>query len=339
MLHRFNKQKGWKKIRKGISSLPSSHHKHHWLKISKYAAILILSIGGWLLLNPVNLPPSAVTVQNSFPADSGWSEGIILKLADGTVIDLKAKKGQIKNTKNQSIANNSDSMLSYKNIQDSDNLSQTLNEIYINRGETYHLKLCDGSDIYLNSMSRIKYPVAFGKQDRIIELEGEAYLRIAKDIAHPFIVKTKDFEIKVLGTQFNVTAYPEDPCITTTLVEGSVQIESGKYQVSAQLQPDEQLRYNKESRQQTVNKTDISYATAWMKGKVRYRDITLENLMIILKRWYDIEVEYETPEVRHIVFGCNFNRMDSIGKIIEAFEQTKKVQIKRSGKILKFGRP
>ena len=100
-----------------------------------------------------------------------------------------------------------------------------------------------------------------------------------------------------MGTQFNISAYPEDPCITTTLIEGAVQVESRKYQVSAQLRPHEQLQYNKLNQQQTLEITDINEAIAWLKGKIRYKDITLERLMTILKRWYDIEVEYETPEI------------------------------------------
>lgn len=335
LLHKFNKKRGWENIKRQVPS-KSIFRKNYRLTISKYAAILILSIGGWLLLNPGSIQAPATIIQNSFSTDSCISQGIILKLADGTTINLKENKGQIKITDNQYIANNSEGILSYKEVGTNDDLSQTLNEIYVNRGEIYHLELCDGSYVYLNSMSKIKYPVNFGENNRIIELEGEAYLQIAKDSLHPFIVKTKDFEIKVLGTQFNVTAYPEDPCITTTLIEGSVQVESRKYQVSAQLQPHEQLLYDKLNRHQILEYTDISYATAWMDGKIRYRDITLENLMIILKRWYDIEIEYDTPEIRNMVFGCNFNRMDSIDKVIEVFEQTKKIKINRSGKTLTF---
>ncbi len=335
LLHHFNKQKGWENIRKQISSKPVFYRKH-WLKISKYVAILILSIGGWLLLNPYSNQPPVTIVQNNFTSDSCLSQGIILKLADGNTINLKETKGQIKITDNQFIANHSKGILSYKEVADRNDLSQTLNEIFVSRGEVYQLELCDGSYIHLNSMSQIKYPVNFGKNHRIIELEGEAYLQIAKDSLHPFIVKTKDFEIKVLGTQFNISAYPEDSCITTTLIEGAVQVESQKYQISAQLRPHEQLQYNKLNQQQTLETTDISYAIAWLKGKIRYKDITLEHLMIILKRWYDIEVEYETPEIKNIVFGCNFNRMDSIDKVIEVFEQTNKIKINKSGKILKF---
>ena len=335
LLHRFNKQRGWKNIRKQISSKPVLYRKH-WLKISKYAAILILSIGGWLLLNSNPNQSPATIVQNSFTPDSCLSQGIILKLADGNTINLKETKGQIKITDNQCIANHSKGILSYKEVADRNDLSQTFNEIFVNRGEVYQLELCDGSYIHLNSMSQIKYPVNFGKNNRIIELEGEAYLQIAKDSLHPFIVKTKDLEIKVLGTQFNISAYPEDPCITTTLIEGAVQVESRKYQVSAQLRPHEQLQYNKLNQQQTLEITDINEAIAWLKGKIRYKDITLERLMTILKRWYYIEVEYETPEIKNTVFGCNFNRMDSIDKVIEIFEQTNKIKINKSGKILTF---
>lgn len=342
LLHKFNKQEGWGNIQKQLPAETRIIRKNHfWRKAGQYAAILMICIISWFIFNSREqaLSTETKTVQISASVQSASPQGVTLKLADGTSINLKEKNGPVKLTTGEAVINNTDKLLSYRDILPSGNSSPEYNEIYVARGEIFQLELCDGSRIHLNSMSKIKYPVIFTSTTREIELEGEAYLEINKDPEHPFVVKTRDFDIRVLGTKFNVCAYPEDYRINTTLIEGAVQVESPKFNVLTTLKPNEQLRFNKMTLEQTVEKVDVSYSIAWLEGKLRFRDIQLGEFMNILQRWYDIKVNYDTPEARNLIFGGNFNRTDSIDELLEIIEQTKKVSISRSGKHLRISIP
>ncbi len=337
-LHKYDKATAWDNI---SSRMLHSSKRSPFLQFKgiKYAALFLIGAGCWMLYHTGKTtvqPEIAVSTQ---PHDTMTTQGIVLKLANGSLIDLKNNEGKIKSKDDEIIATNANGMLSYHNLPGSGHPGPSFNEIYVNRGETYRLELNDGTHVFLNAMSKLKYPPHFEGHERIVELEGEAYFQVSHDTAKPFIIKVKDFDIEVTGTQFNVNAYPEDYRITTTLVEGSVRMESSKYQVSSTLKANEQLRYDKLNRHQDLKKVDVSYATAWLENKIRFKDIPLAELMTVLQHWYDIEVIYESPEIKNLVFGCNINRQESIVQIIEVLEQTGKLNIHRSEKTLIIGPP
>lgn len=337
-LHKYDKAAAWNNISSQLP-LPSKRQSSLLFKGIKYAALFLISAGCWMLYHTGRTTVQPEIVVSIQPSDTIATEGIMLKLANGSLINLKNNQGEIKSKDDEIIATNADGMLSYHHFSNTDPPRLLFNEIYVNRGETYQVELSDGTHVFLNSMSKLKYPSHFEEDKRIVELEGEAYFQVSHDTTRPFIIKAKDFDIQVIGTQFNVNAYPEDYRITTTLVEGSVRMESPKYQVSSILKANEQLRYDKLDRHQILEKVDVSYATAWLENKIRFKDISLAELMTILKRWYDIEVIYESPEIKNLVFGCHINRQESIVQIIEVLEQTGKLKIYRSGKMLIIGQP
>ncbi len=337
-LHKYDKAAAWDKISSQLP-LPSKRTPSLLFKGIRYAALFLISAGCWLLYHTGETTVQPEITVSAQLNDTIITQGIILKLANGSLINLKDKEGEIKSKDDEIIATNADGMLSYHHLPSFGHPQPLSNELYVNRGETYQLELSDGTHVFLNSMSKLKYPSHFEEDKRIVELEGEAYFQVSPDTTRPFIIKAKDFDIEVTGTQFNVNAYPEDYRITTTLVEGSVRIESSRYQVSSSLKANEQLRYDKLNRHQTLEKVDVSYATAWLENKIRFKDISLSELITVLKRWYDIEVIYESPEIKNLVFGCNINRQESIVQIIEVFEQTGKLNIYRSGKTLIIGQP
>lgn len=338
-LESFDKAAGWQKVcgKCGIES--EQHLRRKEFRIGgvwKYvAAVLVLAFGVGIWMQRTPLPMEAELVkEESVKSEIVEVKGVRLRLASGEEVDLEKNNGNVKVTDEGSVASNTGSLLSYL-ADKNDRMADTVyNEIVVPKGAEFQLKLSDGTLIYLNSMSKIRYPVTFPADRRRVELEGEAFFEVAKDADRPFIVKVQQMEVKVLGTKFNISSYADDGLIQTTLVEGSVEVSSKENRVKAVLKPSEQLCFDKESKTAEVAKVDVSYYTAWRNGWYKYRDIRLEELMKVMMRWYDMDVVYVDPEVKEYLFGCNFSRMNSVESLIRVFEENGKVKIERVGNIL-----
>lgn len=154
----------------------------------------------------------------------------------------------------------------------------------------------------------------------------------------PFVVKTDAYEITVLGTKFNVTAYADEQVATTTLVEGAVSI-SGKCIGEAKaLRPNEQFVLDRVSGSVEIKNVDVNYYTAWKDGMFRFRDVRLEEIMHVVERWYDMTVVYEDESVRDLHFGFNMSRLETIEPLLNIFELNGKIKITKEGKVLKIKR-
>lgn len=323
----FDRNIAWKKIK----SQGLAKRKVSFTRFLGYAATLILlvGVGTWLFTGHDServLPLVETTEAGS---------GVQLKLADGRVVDLGKKRGAVLTVNGKVTANNNDNSLSYQAEHFEKGQEVMYNEVIVPKGCEYKLQLSDGTVVFLNSISRVRYPVVFGGQ-RKIELEGEAYVEVAKDRERPFIVATRYMDITVLGTKFNVSSYEDDATIKTTLVEGSVRVTTADNQISLVLKPEEQLTYDKAAQRADIHQVDVSYALAWKDDFFRFRDIRLEELMKIVMRWYDVEVVYEDPEVKDYLFGCNFNRLESIEPLMRIFENNGKIQVDKEGNVLKI---
>lgn len=212
------------------------------------------------------------------------------------------------------------------------------NEVIVPKGGEYQLVLSDGTLVYLNSMTKVRFPERFSEKCREVEVCGEAFFEVTKNKDVPFIVKTGAYEITVLGTKFNVTAYADEHVITTTLVEGAVSI-SGKCIGEARtLRPNEQLVLDQTSGGVEVRKVDVNYYTAWKDGMFRFRDVRLEEIMRVVERWYDMTVVYEDESVKDLHFGFNMSRLETIEPLLNIFELNGKIKITKEGKVLKIKR-
>ena len=154
-------------------------------------------------------------------------------------------------------------------------------------------------------------------------MEGEAYFSVSKDKEHPFLVKSSDIEIKVLGTHFNVKAYPEEKSVSTTLIEGSIQISSSVEKML--IEPDEKMVFNKETHKMTLSRLkDTAPEIDWKRGRLRFRNESLEELEIKLKRWFDVDICLADEQVKHRRFTGTLER-ESILEVISYFELSKYV--------------
>lgn len=336
-MERFDKSEGWQNICE-MREKKVARRNAKIVRIGrswKYVAaisVIVLGTGVWMMTGQSEPEMKLAEVgREKTPVEN--KKGVQLKLQDGRVVNLGESDGKMV-VDSGVVVRHSGSLLSYEANREAETDELVYNEIYVPKGAGYQLKLSDGTIIHLNAMSRVRYPVTFSDTERMVELEGEAFLEVAKDEARPFIVKTQFMDVKVLGTKFNISSYGDDQMVRTTLVEGSVWVSSDEMGIEAVLKPDEQLAFNKENRTAEVLHVDVGYYTAWRDGWFRFRDVRLEELMKIMMRWYDVKVVYKDPEVKNYLFGCNFNRWSSIASLIRVFGQNGKIKIEQKDDML-----
>ena len=225
-------------------------------------------------------------------------------------------------------------MLNYQLVQ---KIKQKKKDIY-NKVETPHggeyaLLLSDGTKVHLNAMSSLRFPVTFDKGVREVKLQGEAFFEVSKT-GQPFIVNINGMQVEVLGTTFNISAYPHEE-YQTTLVNGSVKIntESGESRI---LKPSQQASFTPGNNSIQVRTVDTEFYTSWVKGKIHFKDQRLEDIMKTLSRWYDMKVIYADEKTKNIRFGCNVNRYAEITPFVQLLEQTEKVHVKIKDNTITF---
>ena len=185
--------------------------------------------------------------------------------------------------------------------------------------------LADGTEVWLNAETEIRYPVQFTGDKRVVYLDGEAYFTVAPDKNKPFTVVSTHASVSVLGTQFNFRAYPDERDVQTTLVSGSVIMQSEKYKQQIKLVPGEQGVLEKNSAKLMKQEVNTYLYTAWKDGRFAFRDARLEDLFNILARWYDLSVFYQSPEAKDIRFTGDLNKTDDFKSILKIIEQNERV--------------
>lgn len=328
MAGRYDKTEAWRKLEKKLTRSRITGLRK-WVA---YAAVLLLPLAVCYFLIKTSeeiLSPNENVAEVVTPGSSKAT----LTLADGSIVDLEDVKEFELKEKDGTRINKDSSALNYNTNNSSNKI--VYNKIEIPKGGEYTLKLSDGSMVYLNAMSSLRFPVNFIGDKREVELQGEAYFEVAKD-HKPFIVKTTGMNIEVLGTVFNISAYAEDQVARTTLVNGSVKVTSDCLSEAIILKPSQQASFYKSANQITVKEVDIAQYTAWKNGRFYFKDWRLEDIITYLSRWYDVDVFYQNDNIKDIRFGCNINRYGEIAPILELLEQTDKITAKLKGRTIVF---
>jgi len=180
-----------------------------------------------------------------------------------------------------------------------------------------HLSLPDGSQVQLNSKSTLLYPKQFTGKERCVYLVGEANFKVKPDKKHPFIVKSDDFQVTALGTEFNVSAYPENPEVSTALLSGSVLVEWGNLTRRTVLRPDEQLTYDKENRRFRVVHPDMADVTAWQRGELVFNEMTVEDIIRVLERKYDYTFVYSLNQLKKDRLSFRFKDKAPLAEVMD----------------------
>lgn len=190
-------------------------------------------------------------------------------------------------------------------------------QAYIPTAETRNITLPDGTQVMINSQSTLLYPQQFTGDTRCVYLVGEADFKVKRDEKHPFIVKTSDFQVTALGTEFNVTAYPNEEEVTATLISGSVLVEYNNQQEQKILEPNEQLAYNKSTCSGNVLRPDMQDVTAWQRGEIVFRSMTMEEIFTRLERKYPYTFVYSFRSLKKDRFNLSFDPNASIEEIMD----------------------
>lgn len=303
------------------------------------AASVSLIFGVWLFIQGKDIQQKKQPVIQEVAEIVPGENKARLIMEDGEIVDLLDSNGKIFKSEEGVILNDSLQGLSYR-LMSGDTLpkKERFNVLQVPTGGFYRLELADGTKVWLNAETELRYPVYFVGNERNVYLKGEAYFEVAKDVNRPFRVFVGDAEVKVLGTSFNISAYPEEYTVTTTLVEGSVGFRSGSEGHEIRLKPGFQCRMNVADGSVSTEKVDVSVYTAWVNGKFIFRFMNLESIMRQLQRWYGFETIYLDPEVRNYEFRGAIERESKIEDVFRAIELTTDVKFSIDGQTVKVAR-
>lgn len=318
----------WKKTERII--MP---RRRHILRYVGYAAAFIgVLIGSVFLWRSTPHQPQNTIITAHQETITPGGQKATLVLASGQEVDLSSVKN---NTMEISGIEVSGERAVVKSASENVADKGAWNKIITPRGGEYNLVLSDGTVVYINSESCLEFPSKFTGSQREVKLQGEAYFSVSKNSNSRFIVKTNEMDIVVTGTEFNIKAYKEENTVQTTLVNGLVSIATGKdRQNIVNLVPAQQAELNLTTRRLDVKEVDIHPFIAWKNGQFIFKGDRLEDIMIVLARWYDFEVFYRNEEVKNLVFAGKINRMEVVDPILEIMESTKKVNIEVKGKTI-----
>ncbi|GAB3917128.1 FecR family protein [Mucilaginibacter boryungensis] len=290
-----------------------------WYRVAAAAiTLLFLSVAGFFLTNRQQ-PVQRVAQVQQHDALPG-SNKAILTLANGRKIILNDKaNGKLAEQSGIKITKTANGQITYTiaNVK-TPYTNVATNTIEVPPGGQYRVKLPDGTNVWLNAATTLRYPVRFTGNERRVELNGEAYFEVVHNKAMPFRVINARQTVEVLGTHFSVMAYGNEAVIKTTLLEGSVKVSDATR--STMLIPGQQSQLTREGIN-VVSGADVDNAIAWVKGKLQFTDSDIQSIMRTLSRWYDIDVQYTDTKITKR-FGGSFSRSKNLSVVLKALQST-----------------
>lgn len=265
------------------------------------ASVVLVLTFAYLLIERTNKKPLIAVSVVEEPVNDVAPGGnkAFLTLGNGqTVLLDSASTGTVLTQGGSVVKKVTEGELMYEKSGEPSEQKNIFNTITIPRGGQYNLTLSDGTRVWLNAQSSLKFPVAFTGKERRVELSGEGYFEVSKDAGKPFIVDIGQAAVRVLGTHFNVKAYSDEQTATTTLVEGLVEVENNESRVL--IKPAQQAVINRTNESINVTKASVQAAIAWKNGLFQFENTDLKTIMKQIGRWYDVDVNFEegVPEKR-----------------------------------------
>ena len=317
-MSQYNAKKSEKLLLDKIRKDKNIFYKFKIGKLFKYAAVAILFLStGYFVYNDFLKEKNngTVTVEKN---------AIILQLDDGK-IKVLSEDGTVKvvNQEGTVVGSQSGNQLVYNSETSIEKL--VYNTLTVPYGKRFELKLSDGTHVFLNAGTSLKYPVKFLKgKNREVFLNGEAFFNVTKNSEHPFIVNMNNVGIRVLGTKFNASSYPENDVVNTVLVEGSVSIfnNNNAYSTSTskELNPGYMATWDKSNKKITIDKADIDLHTAWMDGRVIFRHMPFKNIIKRLERQYDVTIMNNNRKLDDEFFTASFD-IETIEQVLMVFHK------------------
>ena len=295
--------------------------------------MLLLAGSLFVWLNRPPAPPQQAKVEaekKPFDAPPGKS-GAILTLASGEKVLLDSMSNGTVAMQGRTQLRKLGGQLNYKAMDAALPASAVFyNTMTVPRGRTFKLRLEDGTMVWLNAGSTIRFPTAFTGKERKVELMGEGYFEVAKNASMPFKVEVNGMEVEVLGTHFNINSYNDEPAIRTTLLEGSVKI--NKNNTTSLLKPGQQAEVNSAGEVRIINNADIDEAVAWKNGIFNFEGNDIQSVMRQIARWYDVDIKYENISTAH--FMGTISRNVNMSEVLNMIALTGAVHFKVEGRTI-----
>lgn len=303
-----------------------------WVTASIAASLILIAGLAWLFKpQDKKIESSAIFVSESSPQHEN---GVILTLADGSSIQLDSLNEEVlKGTGGQASKHKGDQLVYENAAEGSGKTATQQNSIWVPNGKQFELVLADGTKVWLNTASKLTYPVAFNGKDRRVILEGEAYFEVAHNKKMPFIVTANETEIVVTGTHFNVSAYPSDKSVKTTLFKGGVDVHKDNKKVS--LIPGDQALTLQGNSGILKQHGDLEQALAWKNGYFIFDNMDLLAVMKSVARWYDITVTVDQKKSMKRI-GGTFPVTANLDDLLTDLESLSGIKFKRNGKEVKI---
>lgn len=198
-------------------------------------------------------------------------------------------------------------------------------------GSKSQVTLADSTVVFLNSGSELQYPSFFVDGKREVALIGEAFFQVKSDTANPFTVKTNDYDIRVTGTQFNVCAYGDDSFSKVSLKEGQVGVLFPGKNTFVDIIPGQQLYLNREQMKYEVVESDADVESSWKNGEFRYKEISFPELIKRLERWYDVTLNYSSPQLDEMSYSGSFRNQETIWQVLDGLKLTTPIEYEKKG--------
>jgi len=313
--------KAWKTLKN--NGFKGNQRNSRWIITLSAAAAAIFLIVTFLFSSKKieNLPVTAINGKLIKP---GTNQATLI-LNDGSVYDLTSSKNLLL-TEGGSEIKSEGTKLQYTKKK-VNHRKIKYNTLSIPRGGEFFLQLADGTKVWLNSETVLRYPVQFVGNERRVELTGEAFFEVARNEKVPFLVESGEQTVKVLGTEFNISSYKENPIIYTTLVKGSIEVFiNNKPGIKQTLVPNEQNSISKIDAQITKQKVDTYQYVAWKEGRFVFEDQNLAEIMKILSKWYDVNVVFAREDLKNLRFTGNLQRYSDFGEILKKIQRTNEVE-------------
>ncbi|NRF39638.1 FecR family protein [Pedobacter foliorum] len=324
-------QKIWAGIQNEIKTPSKSSNYKLWMAAA--AILLMMLAAGLIFFKSEHLQSiKAITAFKKQDILPGGNKAILTLPNGERVVLTDSTINQLANQNGGSIIKAANGILIYKAnalAGNSETGEATFSTISTPRGGQYQIVLPDGTHVWLNAASSLKFPAAFKGKKRLVELNGEAYFEVAKNKEMPFIVHTENQEVEVLGTHFNINSYADEASTKTTLLEGSVKVTAqGNQKV---LTPGDQAQINKNTREIKVMPVSLEEAVAWKNGYFVFNDEKLESIMHRVSRWYDVDYEFEGKQGNLSFLGV-IERTKNISSLLKVLESTGNVHFKIEGR-------
>lgn len=300
-----------------------------WIQITAAASVVLLFSLSYMFFY---ISESREDFSELMKVHAGGTKATLI-VADGIQVDLTQDNLQeVVGRYGVTVMNDNENELRYDCVEINDETEEKpmFHTISAPVGGEYHFTLADGTMVWLNSSSQLTFPTRFTGSTREVIVEGEVYFEVQHDENRPFIVWVGDMNVQVLGTKFCISAYPENEGIMTTLVQGAVQVTSGDKQVV--LQPGYQAVVDQHSGVIKQRAVELSLYTSWVQGVFEYENMELNDIMIQLARWYDVQFTFSAPEYKERRFTGVVRKYEDLDDVLDMIEKTTNVKFIVNGR-------